>query len=111
MSKTDINFLENRVFIDKSRFGINIRPPRRLIREKEVIDVCLSSSLLLSELNPIANVWSVVKNRVKRSTFNDISNLITRMMKACNFVPPSHLRAFVRHSVNTFKQCKRNEPI
>ena len=83
----------------------------RLVREREDIDVRLSSSLLPPELNPIANFWSVVKNKVKRSTFDDISDLIRRIVEACNLVPPSHLRAFVRHSVNTFEKRERNEPI
>ena len=63
------------------------------------------------ELNPIKIFWSIVKNKVKRSTFDDTSDLITRTTEACNFVPPNHLRAFVQHSVDTFEEYKRNEPI
>ncbi|KAG1328514.1 hypothetical protein G6F62_008114 [Rhizopus arrhizus] len=63
------------------------------------------------ELNPIENFWSIVKNKVKRSTFDDTSDLITRTTEACNSVPPNHLRAFVQHSADTFEECKINEPI
>lgn len=62
------------------------------------------------ELNPIENFWSVIKNKVKRSTFDETSDLITRVTEACNSVPPKHLRAFVQHSADTFEKCLRNEP-
>lgn len=63
------------------------------------------------ELNPIENFWSVVKNKVKRSSFATADDLATRIYEACNAVPPDHLKAFVQHSANTFEKCLRSEPI
>jgi transposase len=63
------------------------------------------------ELNPIEKFWTIVKNKVKRSQFNDTEDLITRISEACNSVPPKHLRAFVQHSVNVFEKCLNGEAI
>lgn len=63
------------------------------------------------ELNPIEQFWSIVKNKVKRSQFQDTEGLATRISEACNAVPPERLRAFVQHSVNVFGKCLNGEPI
>ena len=63
------------------------------------------------ELNPIEKFWAIVRNKVKRSQFNDTEDLITRISEACNSVPPKHLRAFVQHSVNVFEKCLNGEAI
>ncbi|OAD65841.1 hypothetical protein PHYBLDRAFT_153099 [Phycomyces blakesleeanus NRRL 1555(-)] len=62
-----MNFLERSTFIDESGFDINARPP---------------------------SGWSV-KNKVKRSIFDENGGLIARKTEAYNSVPPKHLRAFV----------------
>ncbi|EIE83364.1 hypothetical protein G6F46_012590 [Rhizopus delemar] len=64
-----------------------------------------------SELNPIEQFWSVVKNKVKRGTFSDNEDLKTRMAEACNNVPVHHLKAFIQHSCNQFDKCRNKEPI
>jgi transposase len=63
------------------------------------------------ELNPIEQFWAIVKNKVKRSRFEDKEDLFTRFTEACNSVPPNHLHAFVQHSVNVFEKCLNGEPI
>lgn len=63
------------------------------------------------ELNPIKNVWSIVKNKVKRSSLKDAEDQATRIAEACNYVPPKHLRAFAQHSVNCFEICLRDEAL
>ena len=44
-----------------------------------------------TELNLIENFWSIVKNKVKRSSFVDAEDLATRIAEACNNVPSKHL--------------------
>lgn len=63
---------------------------------------CVHLPAYSPELNPIENFWSIVKNKVKRSIFETTDDLVTRIAEACNAVPPSHLKAFVQQSVNTF---------
>lgn len=63
------------------------------------------------ELNPIEQFWSIVKNKVKRSQFQDKEDLATRIAEACNAVPSEHLRAFAQHSVNVFEKCLKGNPI
>lgn len=63
------------------------------------------------ELNPIEQLWAIVKNKVKRSRFEDKEDLFTRITEACNSIPPNHLHAFVQHSVNVFEKCLNGEPI
>ncbi|KAG1456885.1 hypothetical protein G6F56_006732 [Rhizopus delemar] len=63
------------------------------------------------ELNPIENFWSIVKNKVKRSSFKDAEDLATRIAEACNNVPPEHLNAFAQHSVNCFDICLRGDSL
>ena len=63
------------------------------------------------ELTPIEQFWAIVKNKVKRSRFEDKEDLFTRITEACNSVPPNHLHAFVQHSVNVFEKCLNGEPI
>jgi hypothetical protein len=63
------------------------------------------------ELNPIEQFWFIVKNKVKRSQFQDKENLATRIAEACNTAPREHLQAFVHHSVNVFEKCLKGNPI
>ncbi|ORE11256.1 hypothetical protein BCV72DRAFT_190534, partial [Rhizopus microsporus var. microsporus] len=52
------------------------------------------------ELNPIEQFWAIVKNKVKRSSFEVTEDLATRITEAYNSVPLKHLQAFVQNSVN-----------
>ncbi|EIE79863.1 hypothetical protein RO3G_04568 [Rhizopus delemar RA 99-880] len=63
------------------------------------------------ELNPIEQFWAIVKNKVKRSSFEATEDLATRIIEACNSVPPKHLQAFAQRSVNCFTKCLRDEPL
>lgn len=63
------------------------------------------------ELNPIEQLWAIVKNKVKRSRFEDKADLFTRITEACNSIPPNHLHAFAQQSVNVFEKCLNEEPI
>ena len=72
---------------------------------------CLYLPLYSPELNPIEQLWSIVKNKVERSQFQTKENLATRITEACNNIPPKHLRAFVQHSVNIFEDCLKGNPI
>lgn len=63
------------------------------------------------ELNPIEQFWAIVKNKVKRSSFEDTEDLTTRIAEACNGVPPMHLQEFAQHSINCFPICLRGEPL
>ncbi|KAG1142748.1 hypothetical protein G6F37_010750 [Rhizopus arrhizus] len=52
------------------------------------------------ELNSIENFWSVVKNKVKHSSFATADDLATRISEACftAFLPSSGLQATPRYS-------------
>lgn len=60
------------------------------------------------ELNPIEQFWSLVKNRVKRSKFNDKEDLFTRIRDACNEVPMEIITKSVEHSVEALEKCRKN---
>jgi transposase len=36
-------------------------------------------------LNPIEQLWAIVKNKIKRSKFEDKEDLVTRITEACTF--------------------------
>ncbi|KAG1472438.1 hypothetical protein G6F56_001537 [Rhizopus delemar] len=55
--------------------------------------------------------WPIVKNKVKRSSFEATEDLATRIAEACNDVPPKHLQAFVQNSIDCFEICFRGEPL
>jgi hypothetical protein len=63
------------------------------------------------ELNPIEQFWSIVKNKVKRSSFEATEDLATRIAEACNCAPPKYLQAVAQHFVNCFEICLRGEPL
>lgn len=62
------------------------------------------SAALFSELNPIEQFWSVIKNKVRLSQFQDKEDFATRIIEACNSVPREHLKAFVQHLTNVFEK-------
>lgn len=61
--------------------------------------------------NAIKHFLSVVKNKVKRSSFENSYGLATKISEAYNAVPPSHLKTFVQHSADMFEKCMSSEPI
>ncbi|CEG76332.1 hypothetical protein RMATCC62417_11241 [Rhizopus microsporus] len=56
-----------------------------------------------SELNPIENFWSIVKNAVKRSVFQESEDLKTRISEASESVSRKTLYTIAHHSVNNFQ--------
>ncbi|GAA5816696.1 hypothetical protein MFLAVUS_010228 [Mucor flavus] len=54
------------------------------------------------ELNLIEQFWAIIKNRVKRSTFEDKEDLHARITEACNSVPENILINIIQHSVGVF---------
>lgn len=63
------------------------------------------------ELNPMEQFWSLVKNTVKRSKFNDKEDLFTRIRDACNEVPREIITKSVEHSIRCFENCRNKEPV
>lgn len=63
------------------------------------------------ELNPIEQFWSLVKNRVKRSKFNDKEYLFTRIRDACTEVPREIITKSVEHSVEALEKCRNKQPL
>lgn len=64
-----------------------------------------------SDLNPIENLWAIVKNKVKQSSFEDAEDLAMRIAEACNNVPLTHLQAFSQQPINCFDICLRGEAL
>ncbi|KAG2192802.1 hypothetical protein INT47_005349 [Mucor saturninus] len=63
------------------------------------------------ELNPIEQLWAIVKGKVKRNKLSDVESLTTRIIEAGESVPVEHLVAFIQHSVNQFDNCLKKIPI
>lgn len=63
------------------------------------------------ELNPIEQFWSLVKNRVKRSKFNDKEDLFTRIRDACNEVPREIIAKSVEHSAGALEKCRNKQSL
>jgi transposase len=59
------------------------------------------------ELNLIVQFWAILK-KVKRSKFNDVETLSSRMIKASEAAPVEH-HDFVQLSVNLFDECRNKE--
>lgn len=59
--------------------------------------------LYSSELNPIDQFWSIVKNKVKCSEFDDIEDLELGFCDACDDVPARHLKTFIQKSLEHFE--------
>ncbi|KAI8081894.1 uncharacterized protein B0P05DRAFT_457542, partial [Gilbertella persicaria] len=57
------------------------------------------------ELNLIEQFWSVLKEKVKQSQFNDTEDLKTRISDTCLHIRVSTLVNIIQHSVNTFEKC------
>ncbi|KAG1455878.1 hypothetical protein G6F46_004385 [Rhizopus delemar] len=54
------------------------------------------------ELNPIENFWSVIKNSVKQSAFQEAKDLKTRISEASESVSRKTFHNIAQHSVNNF---------
>lgn len=63
------------------------------------------------ELNPIEQFWSTVKNRVRRSKFEDKEDLFIRISEACNNTPLETIRECIQHSINAFEKCRNKQPL
>lgn len=64
---------------------------------------CVYLLLYSSELNPIDQNWSIVKNKVKCSEFDDIEDLELGFCDACDDVPVRHLKTFIQNSLEHFE--------
>jgi transposase len=71
---------------------------------------CVYLSPYSHKLNTIRNFF-VVKNKVKCSSLENSDDLTTKISEAYNVVPPSHLKAFVQRSADTFEKCMGSELI
>ncbi|PHZ08963.1 uncharacterized protein RHIMIDRAFT_267294 [Rhizopus microsporus ATCC 52813] len=73
---------------------------KTLTRIRQYYEKQGNEQLSSPELNPIEQFWAIVKNKVKRSSFEVTEDLATRITEAYNSVPLKHLQAFVQNSVN-----------
>ena len=64
-----------------------------------------------SELNSIENFWSVVKNSIKRSVFQETEDLKTRISEVSQSVSRKTLHNITQHSVENFQKCFDKEPL
>lgn len=62
------------------------------------------------ELNTIEDFWSVVKNSVKRSVFQETEGLKTRISEANESVSIKTLHNIAQKSVENFQKCFDKEP-
>jgi transposase len=58
-----------------------------------------------SDHNPIEQLCSVVKNKIKHGKLDDKENLKSRISDACDDVPIRHIKASIQHSVGHFESC------
>ncbi|KAG2197596.1 hypothetical protein INT47_006659 [Mucor saturninus] len=61
------------------------------------------------ELKLIAQFWSIIKAKLRRTKLSDIETLITRIIEASEAVPIVHLENIIQHSVNQFEKCQNSQ--
>lgn len=74
--------------------------PIHTTNKREKTQTCLPFSLLPPKHVPIENFWTVVKDKVKQSIFEDISKSNTRITEACN---PPFLLVISKHVFGTLQ--------
>lgn len=57
------------------------------------------------ELNPNENFWAVLKGAVKRSVFQEVKDLKTRITEASQSIKRNTLQNISQHSINNFDKC------
>ncbi|KAG1544271.1 hypothetical protein G6F49_011121 [Rhizopus delemar] len=63
------------------------------------------------KLNPIKQVWAIIKAKVKRGKLSDVETLTTRIIEASEAVTMVHLQNIIQYSVNQFEKCRNKIPI
>ncbi|KAG1141032.1 hypothetical protein G6F37_008599 [Rhizopus arrhizus] len=63
------------------------------------------------EFNPIEQLWSVVKSKVKRNKFLETETLMTRISETSNSLKLSDFEGFVRHSHKCLEKCHNKEQL
>lgn len=63
------------------------------------------------ELNPIENLWSILRGAVKRSVFQEAEDLKTRITEASENVSKKTLHNIAQHSINNSQKCLNQEPL
>jgi hypothetical protein len=66
---------------------------------------CIHLLLCLSRINPIGQLWFVVKNKLKRENLLDNGALRIKVSEACNKVLLRDLKDFCRYSASKFDVC------
>ncbi|KAG1381013.1 hypothetical protein G6F61_003541 [Rhizopus arrhizus] len=65
----------------------------------------------LPELNPIEQLWSVVKSKVKRNKFLEKETLMTRISEASNSLRLSDFEGIVSHSHKCLDKCRDRQAL
>ncbi|KAI5959936.1 uncharacterized protein KGF55_005168 [Candida pseudojiufengensis] len=71
---------------------------------------CLYLSPFSPELNPIEQVWSMLKGKVRRHTLEK-DTLSSRIKEAATQIKPYQIRNCIQHSINCFEQCLNKRPL
>ncbi|OAD71612.1 hypothetical protein PHYBLDRAFT_170276 [Phycomyces blakesleeanus NRRL 1555(-)] len=129
---TDMNYLENCVFVDESAFDRNMRPPSEWSVKgtpaitttpttkavsHTVLGAISTKFVVAIELrNPQEESSKRIKivhsgSKRKAPTEKKKKSGATRIAEACNNIPPEHLNAFAQHSGNCFDICLRGDPL
>ncbi|KAG1032921.1 hypothetical protein G6F43_013662 [Rhizopus delemar] len=58
------------------------------------------------KLNPIKQVWAIIKAKVKRGKLSDVKTLTIGLIEAGEEVPMVHLQNIIQYSVNQFGKCR-----
>ncbi|KAG1011278.1 hypothetical protein G6F25_003350 [Rhizopus arrhizus] len=72
---------------------------------------CVYLSSYLPELNPIEQLWSVVKSKVKRNKFLEKETLMTRISEASNSLRLSDFEGIVSHSHKCLDKCRDRQAL
>jgi transposase len=70
---------------------------------------CMYLPLYSPFLNPIEEMWSKVKNLVRRTPFDTKNTLTPRIKRACQLVITEDFQGWIRHSFLFFQRCLNEE--
>ncbi|KAL1928962.1 hypothetical protein VTP01DRAFT_2021 [Rhizomucor pusillus] len=121
--KTDMGFTRNCVFLDESAFHINMK--RSVVMDNTPIHTsediakyitshgyrCAYLPSYSPELNPIEQLWSVVKSKVKRNKLLEKETLMMRISEASNSLKLSDFEGFVWHSHKCLDKCRNKQEL
>ncbi|ORY89520.1 hypothetical protein BCR43DRAFT_448395 [Syncephalastrum racemosum] len=83
-------------FLGSIRFGFELEPKPKIFG-------------YFSETLPIEQFWSLVKRKIKRTTYADHETLMTRIADTCNELDLQNFRAITKHSADCFEKCRNKE--